>query len=486
MLNAAFNLQLSYNPPAMQKLLRLSALLLALSLSSFAQNTADPISTRDYSKTQARTVVDWARDGIVYEIYERQFSPQGDFRGITARLDDLKKTGVDILWLMPVNAIGEKDKKGTVGSPYAIRDYFKVNPQYGTADDLKQLVREAHARNMKVILDVVYNHTSWDNPLLTEHPDWYHHDKGGKITYPADWTDVAWLDYANPQVRAYITDNMKFWVREFDVDGFRCDVAAGMPPTPIPTAFWESARAEVEKLKPSIYMLAEAHDASQMVQAFDSDYSWPLLHSINDVFWGTKPATDLQSEWQKEVSTFPKGTVHLRIADDHDETRLIVRVGEKAALAAQAFVFTIDGIPLVYNGMEVGDSSESGDPALFEKAPIIWTISKRRPSYPRFYQQMAALRHSGLALRRGTVEWLDNSEAKRVVSFARHAEGEDVLVIINTSNQPLNVLVPKSPVRGWTDVTPNLAGDAPTAKPAPSGTAFTLAAYEFRILQKSK
>jgi cyclomaltodextrinase / maltogenic alpha-amylase / neopullulanase len=468
----------------MRNTLRFTALILALSLSCFSQNTPDATPQRDYSKDQARQVVDWARDGIVYEIYERQFSPTGDFNGITARLDDLKKTGVDILWLMPINAIGEKGKKGTIGSPYAIRDYYKVNPQYGTDSDLKRLVKEAHARNMKVILDVVYNHTAWDNPLVTEHPDWYHHDKAGKITYPADWSDVAWLDFANPQVRRYITDNMKYWLREFDIDGFRCDVAAGMPPTPIPTEFWDQARAELEKIKPSIYMLAEAHDASQLVEAFDSDYSWPLLHSLNDVFWGAKPATDLRTEWQKEVDTFPKGAVHLRMADDHDETRLIVRVGEKAALAAQAFIFTIDGIPLVYNGMELGDSSESGAPALFERVPIIWNIAERRPTYSRFYRQMTALRHSSAALRRGTTEWLDNPEDRRVVSFLRHLGTEDVLVIINTSNQPLNVLVPKVPVRGWTDVTPDLKADATTPKPAPSGAAFTLAAYEFRILQK--
>jgi len=467
----------------MKKLLRLSALLLLLSLLSFAQTAP---AAKDYSSLGARKVVDWARDGIVYEIYERQFSPEGTFNGITARLDDLKKNGFDVLWLMPVNPIGEKDKKGTVGSPYAIRDYYGVNPQYGTADDLKRLVREAHARNMHVIVDVVYNHTAWDNPLLTEHPDWYRHDKNGKITYPADWSDVAALDYANPQLRAYITDNMKFWVREFDIDGFRCDVAAGEPVNSIPVEFWEQARAEVERVKPGIYMLAEAHQPAQMVKAFDSDYSWPLLHALNDVFWGAKPATALRDEYKTEVNTFPFGSAHLRIADDHDETRLIVRVGERAALAAQAFVYTIDGIPLVYNGMEVGDSSESGAPALFEKVPIVWNIAERRKTFPRFYRQMSALRHSSAALRRGSVEFLDNTEAKRVVSFVRHGEGEDVLVVINTSNQPLKVLVPNAEHRGWTDVTPDTAADTTVPKPAPSGTAFALGAYEFRILQRFK
>jgi cyclomaltodextrinase / maltogenic alpha-amylase / neopullulanase len=473
----------------MNKLIRLSALLLCLSLFCAAQNSpATPVP--DYSGKHARTVADWARDGIVYEVFERQFSPAGTFNGITDRLDELKKYGFDILWLMPINPIGEKEKKGTVGSPYAIRDYYKVNPQYGTADDLKRLVKEAHARNMKVIVDVVYNHTSWDNTLVTEHPAWFKHDKAGKITYPSDWSDVAAIDYTNPALRAYITDNMKFWVKEYDIDGFRCDVAAGEPVNSIPAEFWEQARAEVEKIKPSIYMLAEAHQPSQLVKAFDSDYSWPLLHAINDVIWGAKPATALHDEWKTEVNTFPSGSVHLRIADDHDETRLIVRVGERAALAAQAFVFTIDGIPLVYNGMEVGDSSESGAPALFEKAPIIWNISERRKQYPRFYLQMSALRHSSEALRRGSLEWLDNSESKRAVSYLRHGQTEDVLVVINMSNQQLHVLVPKSPNRGWTDVTPDLSDkktdEAATSKVAPSGAAFVLAPYEFRILKKAK
>jgi cyclomaltodextrinase / maltogenic alpha-amylase / neopullulanase len=151
----------------------------------------------DVSKMTARPTVEWARDGVIYEIYPRVFSPKGDFNGVTARLDDLKKLGVDILWLMPINPIGEKEKKGSIGSPYAVRDYYGINPAYGTKADLKNFVAEAHARGMKVITDEVLNHTSWDNALIAEHPEFYKKDASGKITYPEDWTDVAGLDYSN-------------------------------------------------------------------------------------------------------------------------------------------------------------------------------------------------------------------------------------------------------------------------------------------------
>lgn len=324
-------------------------LLLSLVLVSFAQQ---PAPARDYSQLKARPVVDWVRDGVIYEVWERAFSPSGDFNGITARLDDLKKTGVDILWLMPVNPIGVKGKKGTIGSPYAVRDYYGINPAYGAKDDLKRLVREAHSRGMKVIVDVVFNHSAWDNTLVTQHPDYYHRDAKGNITYPEDWSDVAWLDYSKPEVRTYIEDVMKYWIREYDLDGLRCDVAHM-----IPTEFWEQARAELDKLKPGLFMLAEAEEPSQMVKAFDSDYAWEMLHAIRDSIERTKPATTVRDTWLNERKRFPQGTLPMRISDDHDETRAVVGLGEKGALAAQTIVFTLDGIPLVYNGMEVGDSA---------------------------------------------------------------------------------------------------------------------------------
>ncbi len=180
---------------------------------------------------------------------------QGNFNGITARLDNLKDLGVTILWLMPIHPIGQEKKKGTIGSPYAVRDYYGINPDYGTKHDLQRLIKQAHSRGMKVIIDIVANHTSWDSVLM-KHPEFYKHDAKGNITYPHDWFDIAALNYTNQELRVYMTDMLRYWLREFDLDGFRCDVAGE-----VPTDFWENARVELEKIKPDIVMLAEAHKA---------------------------------------------------------------------------------------------------------------------------------------------------------------------------------------------------------------------------------
>ena len=390
------------------------------------------------AQQSARPVRDWVRDGVIYEIYPRAFSQQGNFNAITARLDELKDLGVTILWLMPIHPIGQEKKKGTIGSPYAVRDYYAINPDYGTADDLKRLIREAHARSLKVIIDIVANHTSWDSVLM-KHPEFYEHDTKGNITYPHDWSDIAALNYDNQQLRRYMTDMLKHWLREFDLDGFRCDVAAE-----VPTDFWENARRELEQIKPDIVMLAEAHEPELLVKAFDLDYSWPLHSALTDVLQGRGRASQLRDEWEKEVKTWPRGALHMRFSDNHDERRAIARFGEPAALAASALVFTLDGVPMIYNGMEVGDTTESGAPALFEKLPIFWPIAERRPDFPKFYKRIMALRRGSTALRRGTLEWLRNSDESRVVTFVRRAGNEEVVVAINFSNRPFWGLIQSS------------------------------------------
>ena len=388
------------------------------------------LCVQSHPQSAARPVRDWVRDGVIYEIYPRAFSPQGNFNAITARLDELKDLGVTILWLMPIHPIGQEKKKGTIGSPYAVRDYYAINPEYGTAADLKRLVREAHSRGLKVIIDIVANHTSWDSVLM-KHPEFYKRDDKGKITYPYDWFDIAALNYSNRELRRYMTDMLKYWIREFDLDGFRCDVAAELP-----TDFWENARRELEQVKPDIVMLAEAHKAELMVSAFDLDYSWPMHSALTQVLQGRAPATVLREEWEKEVKEWPRGALHMRFSDNHDERRAIARFGEPAALAASALVFSLDGVPMLYNGMEVGDTTESGAPALFEKLPIFWSIAERRPEFPKFYKQLIALRRSSVALRRGSLEWLRNSDEARVVTFLRRSGDEEVLVAINFSNRP--------------------------------------------------
>ena len=420
---------------------------------------------RDVSKEPARPTREWVRDGVVYEIFPRAFSQQGNFNGITARLDDLKELGVNILWLMPIHPIGQEKKKGTIGSPYAVRDYYGINPDYGTKEDFKMLIAGAHRRGMKVIIDIVANHTSWDSVMM-KNPEFYEHDASGHITYPHDWSDVAELNYANPELRRYMTDMLKYWIREFDLDGFRCDVAEE-----VPTDFWENARAELDKIKPDIVMLAEGHKPELLVRAFDFDYSWPLHTALTNALQGRGRASDLREEWDKESKAWPRGSLHMRFSDNHDERRAIARFGEPGALAASAMMFTLDGVPLLYNGMEVGDTTESGAPALFEKLPVFWPIAERRPEFARFYKQVMALRRASGALRSGTVEWLHNSDESRVVTYVRRTADEEVLVAINFSNRPFFGSVETMGAAGYADVTPDVGPPLPPDAPAPDQSA---------------
>jgi len=367
----------------------------------------------------------------------------------------------------------------------AVRTLFAITTElmdYGTREDLKRLVAEAHRRGMKVIIDIVANHTSWDSVLM-KHPEFYKRDSKGQITYPHDWYDIAALNYANQELRGYIREMLKYWIREFDMDGFRCDVAAE-----VPTDFWETARAELDKIKPDIFMLAEAHKADLLVKAFELDYSWPLHNALTDVLQGRKPATDLRVAWKEEVDTWPRGALHLRFSDNHDERRAIARFGEKGALAASALMITIDGVPLLYNGMEVGDTTESGAPALFEKLPVFWAIAERRKEFPLFYQKMLSLRRESEALRRGSLEWLRNSDESRIVTFLRRSRPEDVLVAINLSSTPFAGTVEAASGSDFTEVTPDINPDTSALKPAkkPALPVLALEAYGFKIFRRAK
>jgi len=441
----------------------------------------------DLSKATARPTRDWVRDGVIYEIFPRAFSAEGNFNGITAQLDRLKDLGVTILWLMPIHPIGQEKKKGTIGSPYAVRDYYGINPDYGTKDDLKRLISEAHKRGQKVIIDIVANHTSWDSVMM-KWPDFYEHDANGRISYPHDWSDVAELNYGNPQLRRYMTDMLKYWIREFDLDGFRCDVAEE-----VPTDFWENARAELDKIKPDIVMLAEGHKAELLLKAFDFDYSWPLHSALTNVAQGRGRASDLRSEWEKEFREWPRGSLHMRFSDNHDERRALARFGEPGALAASALMFTLDGVPLLYNGMEVGDTTESGAPALFEKLPVFWPIAERRPEFLRFYKQMSELRHASSALRRGSLEWLRNSDEARVLSFLRRAADEEILIAVNLSNRPFAGTIEVGSAGDYRDITPNVGPpqppDAPVTERARTNRqaglpAISLDSWGYRIFQR--
>jgi len=387
----------------------------------------------DASSPTTRKSPDWLKRSVVYEIFPRNFSQPGDLNAITARLDELKNLGVDILWLMPVHPTGEQMKKGSIGSPFAVRDYYAINPDYGTTNDFKRLIDAAHKRDMKVIMDIVAGQTSWDSVLMEQHPEFYLKNAKGAIIPPDPaWTDVAGLNYANPAVRRYMIDMMKYWLTDFGVDGFRCDVT----PT-VPVDFWETAHAELEKINPQVIILADAGAKPALLhKAFDVDSSWAMVSTLDMVMSSLEPADYIKESWEHTDEQFPKGALHLRFTDNHEETRAVARYGVNGALAAQVLMLTLDGVPLFYNGMEVGDATESTDPALFEKMPVFWNPGGR-PPLRDIYRDLIKLRKQNTAFYDGDVVWLTNSAPGEVVSFLRHDAKDEFLVLINLSSRPV-------------------------------------------------
>jgi len=414
----------------MKTIIRISPCLLALlCLGSSLIAPLDGTALADPSALKTRQSPDWLRSSVVYEIFPRDFSTAGDLNTVTARLNELKDLGVNILWLMPIHPIGQIMKKGTLGSPFSVRDFYAVNPDYGTTNDFRRLVDQAHQRDMKVVMDIVAGQTSWDSVLMA-HPEFYEKDAGGHIIPPDPaWTDVAALNYANPDVRHYMIDMMKYWLTDYNVDGFRCDVSPN-----VPLDFWDEARAALEKVNPQVIILADAGSKPELLtNAFDVDSSWSMNYAAGMVISGLQPANYIGESWQHTDAQFPERALHLRFTDNHEETRAVARYGMPCALADQVLMMTLDGIPMLYNGMEVGDATESEDPALFEKLPIFWNPSGR-PPLRSIYHDLIKLRKQNPAFYNGTVEWLDNTAANHVISFLRRDDKDEFLVLINFSS----------------------------------------------------
>ena len=282
-------------------------------------------------------------------------------------------------------------------------------------------------------MDIVASQTSWDSVMM-KHPDFYLHDTNGAIIPPEpSWTDVAGLNYANPDVRRYMIDMMKYWLQDYGVDGFRCDVAPN-----VPLDFWEEARTELQKVNPQLIMLADAgNNPALLTKAFDVDSSWGMIGILNQVMSSAIPANFLKAQWENEHERFPKGALHLRFTDNHEEVRAVARYGMTGALAAEVLMLTLDGVPLIYNGMEVGDATPSADPALFEKMPIFWHASGR-PPLRSIYHDLITLRKQYPAFYSENVIWLSNSAPRQVVSFLRRDSKDEFLVLINLASCRMN------------------------------------------------
>jgi glycosidase len=380
--------------------------------------------------------LNWTRNANIYEVNIRQFTPEGTIKAFEQHLPRLQKMGVKILWVMPVQPIGLKNRKGTMGSYYAISDYTAVNPEFGSQTDFNHMVKTAHKLRMKVILDWVANHTAWDNAWTVAHPEWYKKNRAGDLTsYEYDngreieyWTDVIGLDYSKPALWDAMIGAMKHWVQTADIDGFRCDVASL-----VPTSFWLRARAELDAVKP-MFMLAESNDPA-IHAAFDMTYDWTLFDIFADIAQGKADARALADWVRHGQDGFPKDAYRMAFTSNHDvnswrwsDTSLY---GEKfrafAVLAA-----TLPGMPMILGGQESGLDKKV---AFFEKDAIGWKGFANR----QFYQRLLTLksRHRALAngSAGGTVEIIDTKD-KDVLAFRRTLGPDHIFVAVNLSPLP--------------------------------------------------
>ena len=386
---------------------------------------------------------EWSKSSVIYEVNIRQYTPEGTFKALEQHLPRLKAMGIDILWLMPINPIGVINRKGTLGSYYSIKDYLAVNPEYGTLEDFKNLVNKIHSLGMKVIIDWVANHTSWDNNLIKEHPDWYTHDSAGNIIAPVkDWTDVADLNYDKPGLREYMKNALLYWVKETDIDGYRCDVA-GM----LPVDFWNWAVPEIEKTK-HLFMLAEDETPKMHDTAFDMTYSWEVYHLMNEIAKGKRTAELYDSLFKSEASAFAPDAYRMRFTSNHDENSWNGSEVERLGDAAQTFAvfsFVIPGMPLIYSGQE---SAFPNRIKFFDKDPVQWDDYK----LGSFYTSLITLKKQNQALWNGIaggkMEKINTNDDKEIYAFIREKESSKVFAIFNLSNKSNNVSIKNPKITG--------------------------------------
>jgi len=382
-----------------------------------------------YSVLPARESADWVKDGAIYSVYLRSFSKEGTFAGLEQRLPELKRLGVTTLWLMPIHPVGVKHRKGTLGSPYAVQDYYGINPEFGTLADFRRLVQAVHAQGLKVIIDLVANHTSWDSKLIAEHPEWFTRNAKGEIIAPnEDWTDVADLDYRHEGLRRYMTDMMTWWVRDVGIDGFRCDVAEM-----VPTDFWESARAELDAIRP-VMMLSEGSLPEHHVKAFDVTYSWNIYDVLEPLLSGKRPVALIDQILRTEEMQFPRGSLRMRFTTNHDKNAwdapALKKFGPEGLRLATVLVNTLPGIPLIYTGEEVANDRLLD---LFEKVEVDWT---RPRVVGDIYRTLFELRTQNSPLSRGDMLRVTGTAANDVYAFLRTAGKQRVFVVLNFAPEP--------------------------------------------------
>jgi glycosidase len=393
------------------------------------------------SETRVLQHPEWSKNATIYEVNIRQHTPEGTFAAFEKDIPRLKSMGVDILWLMPVHPIGEINRKGGMGSHYSVRDYKDVNPDYGNMEDFKRLVRTAHENDMKVIIDWVANHSAFDNIWTKKHLEYYLLDTAGKVQPPlgTDWTDVAQLNYDNKALWTGMIDALKFWVKECDIDGYRCDVAEK-----VPTPFWDDARAALDSIKP-VFMLAEAEKKEHHLKAFDMSYAWEFMHICNEIAKGTKKVTEIDEYLARQDSAFPASAYRMYFTTNHDENSWNGTGNERLGNARQVMdvlAFTIAGMPLIYSGQEGGEKYPDGKAhrlRFFEKDTVNWNNYQ----YQDFYTKLFRLHKDNPAMWNGQyggdLKKIKTSSDEQLYCFSRIKDNNHVVVLLNFSDKPQSV-----------------------------------------------
>jgi len=419
---------------------------------------------------------EWCKNAIIYEVNIRQYTPEGTFKAFEAHLPRLKDMGIDILWFMPIHPIGEKNRKGTLGSYYSVKDYYGINPEFGTMDDFKNLIENIHAMGFYVILDWVANHSAWDNVLVDEHPEWYSKDQHGKFqpTRWWGWDDVIDFNYDQPGLRKYMTEALKYWVRETGIDGYRCDVAGF-----VPIDFWENARKELDTIKP-VFMLAEWESRDLHKRSFDMTYGWMLYDKMQAVTTRGRPLKELIQYLADFENAFPEDAIKMNFTDNHDKNSWdgtpFTNFGD-GLQASMVLAATVCGIPLVYSGQEAG-LNRSLD--FYEKDEIKW----QEHPFTDIYKKLFALKHRNGALWNGSrgarMERIMNDKPDQVISFDRERNENKVIVIINYNIDAVTVrLQTDYHTGGYTEI---FSGEAVKLQ---GDDIFILDPWEYFVLEKN-
>ncbi|MEW5692395.1 MAG: alpha-amylase family glycosyl hydrolase [Candidatus Hydrogenedentota bacterium] len=379
-----------------------------------------------YSQKKSVDSPEWIYNTVIYQLFVRAHTKKGDFKSVIPDLDRIKNLGATLIWFMPIHPIGIKNRKGTLGSPYSVKDYRKINFDLGNEADFLLVIQEIHKRGMRVIIDWVANHCSLDNETIFSDPDWLKRDENGNLTLPhPDWNDVVNLNYRNCDLRRYIIDSMKYWIKEFGIDGFRCDVASL-----VPTDFWVEARIELKKVKEDILLLAESNEPELHLASFDITYESEIRKEIRRVFKEGASADNIRKMYEEQKRRFPQKAIRLRFLENNDEDRSISFFGFKETFAAAILMYMLDGVPLIWSGQESGDEDYPNWRGLFDKLEINFNTAYTESLFS-FYKKLFKIRKDNDVLRDGESEFLLNSHSDDVVTFLRFNKVNAILVGVN-------------------------------------------------------